>query len=222
MTLLVNWAQAKDVKSQQFALYTFEKMTECHLTPEQLTTHKESFFAIFESLMKEGEAVETRVAAFKATVCYLQSVTDEKITADFKKLLPGMFAIVVDSLKSNEEDLGKQVLEKLVDLTQMSPSFLKDHLAAITKIVSDIVRTKEFETGTRTQACEVVLNLTEHMPAMMRKVPEMKADFFQAVVQLVTECEQDADTWKEMLEDEQGTGSDAYSTGVNAISRLSV
>ena len=104
----------------------------------------------------------------------------------------------------------------------MSPSFLKDHLDAITKIVSDIVRTKEFETGTRTQACEVVLNLTEHMPAMMRKVPEMKADFFQAVVQLVTECEQDADTWKEMLEDEQGTGSDAYSTGVNAISRLSV
>lgn len=66
---------------------------------------------------------------------------------------------------------------------------MKDHLTAITKIVSDVVRTKEFETGTRTQACEVVLNLTEHMPAMMRKVPEMKTDFFQAVVQLVAECE---------------------------------
>ena len=71
MTLLVNWAQAKDVKSKQFALYTFEKMTECHLTPEQLATHKESFFTIFETLMKEAEAIETRVAALKATVCYL-------------------------------------------------------------------------------------------------------------------------------------------------------
>jgi len=34
MKLLVDWAQSKDVKSKQFALYTFEKMTECHLTPE--------------------------------------------------------------------------------------------------------------------------------------------------------------------------------------------
>jgi hypothetical protein len=29
------------------------------------------------------------------------------------------------------------------------------------------------------------------------------------------------DAWVETLEDEQGTGSDAYSTGVNAIARLS-
>lgn len=53
MKLLVDWAQSKDVKSKQFALYTFEKMTECHLTPEQLATHKDSFFAIFDTLMKD-------------------------------------------------------------------------------------------------------------------------------------------------------------------------
>ena len=34
LKMLVNWAQSKDVKSKLFALYTFEKMTECHLTPE--------------------------------------------------------------------------------------------------------------------------------------------------------------------------------------------
>ena len=71
MTLLVEWAQSKDVKSKQFALYTFEKVTECHLTPEQLSKHGDSFFTIFEALMKEVESIETRVAAFKATVCYL-------------------------------------------------------------------------------------------------------------------------------------------------------
>lgn len=89
------------------------------------------------------------------------------------------------------------------------------------KIISDVVRAKDFETGTRTQASEIVLNLTEHMPAMMRKVPEMKSEFFPAIFQLVTECEEDDQVWAATLEDEQGTGSDAYSTGVNAIARLS-
>lgn len=103
----------------------------------------------------------------------------------------------------------------------MHALFLKDQLNQLVKIVSDIVRTNTFETGTRTQASEIVLNLTEHMPATMRKVAEMKSEFFPAILQLVTECEEDMDTWKETLEDEQGTGNDAYSTGVSAIARLS-
>ena len=125
MKLLVDWAQSKDIKSKQFALYTFEKMTECHLTSDQLALHKDSFFTIFETLMKDDQSIETRVAALKATICYIQSVTDEKILSQFKKLLGLMFAIIVDSLKENE-DLGKQSLEKFVDLTQMHPQFLKE------------------------------------------------------------------------------------------------
>lgn len=132
-----------------------------------------------------------------------------------------MFVIIVDSLKVNE-DLGRQALEKFVDLTQMHPQFLKDELKTLVKIISDIVRAKDFETGTRTQASEIVLNLTDDMPAMMRNVPEMKSEFFPAIVQLVTECEMDNQIWAETLEDEQGTGSDAYSTGVNAVARLSL
>ena len=105
-----------------------------------------------------------------------------------------MFVIIVDSLKVNE-DLGRQALEKFVDLTQMHPQFLKDELKTLVKIISDIVRAKDFETGTRTQASEIVLNLTDDMPAMMRNVPEMKSEFFPAIVQLVTECEMDNQIW---------------------------
>jgi len=56
--------------------------------------------------MKDQESIETRVAALKATICYLQSVNDEKILTQFKKLLSQMFAIIVESLKVNE-DLGR-------------------------------------------------------------------------------------------------------------------
>lgn len=30
--LLVNWAQSEDDMSKQFAMYVFEKQTECHLS----------------------------------------------------------------------------------------------------------------------------------------------------------------------------------------------
>ena len=73
--------------------------------------------------MKEEESIETRVASLKATVCYLQSIGDEKVLEQFKKLLNPMFAIIVQSLTANE-DLGRQALEKFVDLTQMHPLFL--------------------------------------------------------------------------------------------------
>jgi hypothetical protein len=44
---LVEWAQSDDAVSKQFAMYIFEKQTECHLSDEQLKTHKDSFFTIF-------------------------------------------------------------------------------------------------------------------------------------------------------------------------------
>lgn len=171
--------------------------------------------------MQDSEQIETRVASLKATACFLQSVTDEKILAKFKTLQKQMLAIIVDSLKV-DEDQGKQALEKLVDLTQMHSQFWKDSISPLVKIVSDIVRVKDFEHGTRAQAAEVVLNLTEQMPAMMRKAPEMKSEFFPAIVQLVTECEEDTEVWAKSTDDELGTGSDAYSTGVSAIARLSL
>jgi len=39
---------------------------------------------------------------------------------------------------------------------------------------------------------------------------------------LLTECEEDMDTWVESVDDEYGTGNDAYSAGVSAIERLSL
>jgi len=36
--------------------------------------------------MQESEQVETRVASLKATACFLQSVSDEKILVKFKTL----------------------------------------------------------------------------------------------------------------------------------------
>lgn len=132
-----------------------------------------------------------------------------------------MIDILVRSLKS-DEDLGKSALESFIDLSQFNSEFFNDSACQIVKIIADIIRAKEFEVGTKSQASEIVLNLSEKMPAIMRKVNEMSLDFVPALFQLLTECEEDQEEWKLSLNDENGTGSDAYSIAVSAISRLSL
>ena len=51
---------------------------------------------------------------------------------------------------------------------------------------------------------------------------EMHSEFVPALVQLVTECEEDQDAWAETADDEDGTGNSAYSAGIGAIERLSI
>ena len=67
---LVEWAQAEDAVSKQFAMYIFEKQTECHLSDEQLKTHKDSFFTIFQKSMTDKD-IKVRVAAQRALISFL-------------------------------------------------------------------------------------------------------------------------------------------------------
>lgn len=50
----------------------------------------------------------------------------------------------------------------------------------------------------------------------------MSSTFVPSLVQLVSECEEDMDTWAESFDDEDGTGDTVYAAGVSAIERLSV
>lgn len=218
-----NWAaDGAEPLSKQFALYLFEKQAECHLAPEQVKTHAKSFLTVFANNLKDSEPIQVRVAAMKAAVAYITSAADDQsVLTEFQGLKDAMIAAVVDGLKQ-DEDVGKVALEALVDLTQQVPTYFQgEHTVAfLTKVVGDIARTTDFEEATRTQACEVVLNMTESSPAIMRKVAEVKSVFLPALVQLLTECEQDMEAWEASVDDEAGTRSDPYATGVSSISRL--
>jgi hypothetical protein len=50
------------------------------------------------------------------------------------------------------------------------------------KIISDIIKMKSFEEGTRSQATEVVLTLAEQVPAALRKEEGIKSDFYPALI----------------------------------------
>lgn len=79
---------------------------------------------------------------------------------------------------------------------------------------------KNFEDGTRASAAEVVLALAQNLPASLRKIDETKTMFFPALIQMLTEVEEDMSVWSETIDEKEVGNTDPYNTAVNAINRL--
>ena len=62
------------------------------------------------------------------------------------------------------------------------------------------------------------------MPASLRKAAaaETKTMLFPALVQMMTELDNDMDTWATSTDDEAAGQTDPYNTAVNAVNKLSV
>jgi hypothetical protein len=73
--LMVQWANSEIVNGRQFAMYLFEVVSDCHLTPEQITAYKDNFMSVFSKSLTDAE-VNVRVAALKATISFLTSIDD--------------------------------------------------------------------------------------------------------------------------------------------------
>ena len=208
-------------------MYIFEKQAECHLSMEQLKGYKDSFYTIFEKALT-GADMKVKVAALLATTSFLLSVQDDddkaavaSILKAFQPLRDPILEATVEALKV-DESLGRLALESLAELSKTHPGFWETVDKKLVTIVSSIIKTKDLEDGTRSQAAEIVLTLAKEAPAGLRKMDEMQSEFVPALVQLVTECEEDMDAWAETADDEDGTGNSAYSAGIGAIERLSL
>jgi hypothetical protein len=60
------------------------------------------------------------------------------------------------------------------------------------------------------------------MPASLRKIDETKTMFIPALVQMLTEVEEDMDTWADQKDEEEVGQTDPYHTAVSSINRLSM
>eukprot|EP00347_Sterkiella_histriomuscorum_P001538 403371652 len=217
LKLLVEWAQADSTNSRLFAMYVFEVLSDCHLTHDQLTSHKDSFMTIFSKSFTDRE-VSVRVAALRATTSFLTSIDDSDIVMGYIGVIPQILNTVVEALKEDEGQ-GKLALESMNELTNVHPEIWKNSTNQLVNVISQVIGQKSFDEGTRAAATEVILALASQMPASLRKIDETKTMFIPALVQMMTEVEDDIESWAETKEEGE-TGTDAYSVGVQGINRL--
>ena len=124
LKLLVEWAQADSSNSRLFAMYVFEVLSDCHLTPEQLTAYKDSFMTIFSKSFTDRE-VSVRVAALKATTSFLTSIDDSDLVMGYVGVIPQILNTVVEALKEDETQ-GRLALESMNELTNVHPEIWKN------------------------------------------------------------------------------------------------
>ena len=130
-----------------------------------------------------------------------------------------MLGTVVEALKVNE-DQGKQTIESMVELTNTHPEIWKNDAATLVSVFSQIMVQKSFENTTRSSATEVILALSQQLPASLRKLAETTSMLIPALVALLSEVEEDVQAWSQIMEEQ--SSSDPQQTAINAINRLSM
>lgn len=165
--MLAQESQQAQEKRRQFAMYGFEIMSELHLTSEQMTANKADFQAIFTRAL-EDQSIQVNAAALKAITAFLSGIDDQDVVMEFEPILSLLIKTVKLALSSDEET-GRQALESLGELTGAHPEVWKNNTDNLLLTVTAILQDKELESGTRSAAIEVVLSLSEEMPAALRK-----------------------------------------------------
>lgn len=156
---------------------------------------------IFTQALEDKE-LSVRVASLKATTSFLTSLDDSDLVMGYQPLIPKILSTVVEALKENETQ-GRSAIESMIELTNIYPEVWKNHTQQLVNVVSQVIAQKNFEDGTRSAACEVVLALSSQMPASLRKIDETKSMFIPAIVQMMTEVEEDQETWAQTHEEQE-------------------
>ena len=162
-----------------------------------------------------------RVAAFKATTAFLTSIDDSETVLAFKDIVPVLLSTVVEALKT-DEDQGKMALTSMVELTSIHSELWKDCVGQIVEIASQIMGTAQFEDGTRAVALEIVISLSQHIPAQLRKSDVTRTVLFPTFFRMMAELDDDVDTWLETRDEDETGRTDAFSVGKDGLNNLSV
>ena len=68
----------------------------------------------------------------------------------------------------------------------------------------------------------MILALAQQIPASLRKVEETKTMFIPALINMLTEVEEDMAVWAETQEEKEANNTDPFNTAVNSINRISM
>ena len=99
---LVSYANSTAVKQRQFAMYSFEVLSDMHLSSEELTSNKKDFMNIFDKALQDSEVL-VKVAALKAIAAFISAIDDQETVMEFAPVLPALLDTIVTVLQVDEE-----------------------------------------------------------------------------------------------------------------------
>lgn len=158
---------------------------------EQLERYLGVVHDLLVTALSEAEpSMDVRVAALQATIAFIRCEAIGKNKAIFHDIVPSMLGLMLSCTQNPAtEKEGTQALEAFVELAEMEPLFLRPHLALLVQTMVAITSNDKIEDDGRRLAIEILTELCEKRPQMIRKMPDFVSQVLPAVFSLVVEIE---------------------------------
>jgi importin-5 len=169
-------------------------------------------------------SIDVRLAAFKATVAFIQSLENSADRDKFQAAVPLLLQVVAGALNAGDEVAAQDAIEAFIEVAEDNPRFLRRQLAEVTGAMLQIAETTALEEGTRRLAAEVLMSLCEareKAPGMMRKLPAFTERLFACAVSFLLDVE-DAPEWhtaEDEKDEDEGKG-ELFDFGQECLDRM--
>lgn len=218
---IIEFSQHENAATRELAMYMLEILVDVHIPTELAKENIQHFKAIFKQGLEDKE-LKVRVASLKATSSFITSLDETDVALQLADLVNTILATVIEALKVDEE-AGRSTLESMIDMAEFHQEIFKDYGTVLVDVISQIMLNKEFEDGTRSNAKEILLSLADKAPAMVRKIENVKTQFYPALFEMITEVPfaDSIDEWAEEKEEEEVTRTDPHGVAREALIRFS-
>lgn len=167
-----------------------------------------------------------KVAALKAASNFIVGLEVPQDRDKFQPLVPDMLAVINHALHHGNEATGQEALEKLIEIAENEPRFLKKDLVGVVQNMMAIAEAESLEAGTRQLAAEFLVTLCEakdKAPGMMKRVlgAEFAARLFHLMMVFLLDIEDD-EQWHsgEREEDESAGEGELFEPGQEYLDRI--
>lgn len=218
---IIEMSKHENAVIRELSFHMLEILVDVHIPQDLASEYIDNFKSIFKQGLGD-EDLKVKVTSFTATSSFITSLNDSTLVFKMSELVEGLLGIMIEALKQDEA-AGKITLESFIDMADFHPDLFKEYGSTLVDVVSQIMLNTEFEDGTRSSAKEILLSLANKAPGIVRKLDNVKTQFYPALFQMITEVpfEDDLEEWANEKEEEDITRTDPHAVAREALMRFS-
>ncbi|KAK2719944.1 importin-5-like [Artemia franciscana] len=187
LQFLFTASQSADTTLKETALQLFSSV------PGIFGNQQAEYYNHIKEMLKQSLSDVTnytvRFQAVRAMSAFILLNDEEDVQKSFQDLLVPLISVVAESMQKQDDDT---LLKCLVDIAENTPKFLRPHLSGVIDLCMKAVQETSLEDSWRHLALEVVVTLSETVPATVRKMALSHIPgLVQTLLVMMTDIEED-------------------------------
>jgi hypothetical protein len=223
LPFIFSCVQSQDVRLMEAAFLIFEQLA--RYVMEVLTQYLGTLHSALNSGLT-NDNMDVKLAAFKATTAFIQMLESQSDRDQFQSTIPVMLSVLGSALNAGDEVVAQEAVEKLIEVAEEHPRFLRRQLSEVVAAMLQIAETDSLDNGTRQLAAEFCVTLCEareKAPGMMRKLPNFVQRVFAACLGFLMDVEDDPawHTAEDEKQENEGEG-ELFEFGQECLDRIAL